>query len=212
MKALGILERAARKIAPGRAPHFIEPHLVKALKSIDAEGPVGRAKLSRTLGLGEGTIRTLIKHLENERLIETSRPGITLTKQGKKLASNLQLRISEAADFPKSSLTVGSFNMVILVKNAADAIKGGLEQRDAAIKVGAQGATTLIFKRGKLSMPLVREDVFTEAPAVREALISKFKPEENDVVIIGSANDKLTAEFGAIAAALETLKAANHMA
>ena len=203
----GILERATAKLAPGRAPFFIEAHLVKALMMIDSEGPVGRVKLSKTLGLGEGTIRTLIKHLENEKLIEISKAGIALTSSGKKLTANLKSRISKEIEIPRSSLTVGPFNVAILIKNAAGAIKGGVEQRDAAIKIGALGATTLIYSRDRLNMPIVDEDVFRHVPTVCEALISKLKPQENDVIIIGSANDKSTAELGAIAAALETLKA-----
>jgi len=206
LKSIGILERAAAKLAPGRAPYFIEAHLVKALMTIDAEGPVGRVKLSKTLGLGEGTIRTLIKHFENEGLIKTSKTGIVLTNSGKKLTSSLKSRISKETEVPRSFLTVGPFNVAILIKNAADAIKGGLEQRDAAIKVGALGATTLIYGRGKLNMPLVDEDIFRDYPAIREALISKLKPQENDVIIIGSANSKSNAELAAIAATLETLK------
>ena len=207
LKSLKILERAAAKLAPGRAPQFIEPHLVKALMTIDAEGPVGRMRLSKTLRLGEGTTRTLIKHLENEGLIKTSKVGIALSNSGRKLTSNLKSRISLGMEVSQSSLTVGPFNVAFLVKDAADSIKGGLEQRDASIKVGALGATTLIFNRGKLNMPLVYEDIFRDIPEMREALISKFKPQEKDVIIIGSANDKLTAELGAIAATLETMKA-----
>jgi len=38
-------------------------------------------------------------------------------------------------------------------------------------------------------------------------IVSRLKPHENDLVVIGSAKNRLTAELGAIAAALETLKA-----
>ena len=206
-KLFGVLERAAAKLAPGRAPYFIEAHLVKALMTIDDEGTVGRMKLSKTLGLGEGTIRTLIRHLENEKLIKISKAGIALTSSGKKLTTDLKSRISKEIEIPRSSLTVGPFNVAILVKNAADAIRGGVEQRDAAIRIGALGATTLIYRRGKLNMPLVEEDIFRDQPTIYEVMISKLKPKEDDVIIIGTANDKSTAEIGAIAAALETLKA-----
>jgi hypothetical protein len=37
-------------------------------------------------------------------------------------------------------------------------------------------------------------------------LISALKPSENDVIIIGSANEKRAAELGAKTAALELLK------
>jgi hypothetical protein len=55
-----VIERAARKLAPGRVSYFMEAHIVKALRTIDDEGPVGRVKLSKALGLGEGMTRTLI--------------------------------------------------------------------------------------------------------------------------------------------------------
>jgi len=206
-KLFRTLEKATAKLAPGRAPFFIEAHLVKTLMTIDDEGTVGRVKLSKTVGLGEGTMRTLIKHLENEKLIKISKTGVTLTSSGKKLTTNLKSKISEEIEVPRSSLTVGPFNVAILVKNATDAVRGGVEQRDAAIKIGALGATTLIYRRGRLSMPVVDEDVFQHDPTVRYVLISKFKLQENDVIIIGSANDKPTAALGAIAATLETLRA-----
>jgi len=209
LKSLKTLEKVASKLAPGRAPYFIEAHLVKALKIVDSEGPVGRVRLSKILGLGEGAVRTLVKHLKNEGLIKISRTGVILTDSGKKLSSFLNSRISSETDVPQSSLTVGPFNIAVLVKNVADAIKYGLEQRDAAIKVGASGATTLIFSHGGLVMPRAEgEDIFKNIPAIRDVLISKLKPREGDVVIIGSGNDRLTAELGAIAAALETLKSA----
>lgn len=53
----------------------------------------------------------------------------------------------------KSSITLGKFNYAVLVKNMADAIKSGIEQRDIAIKAGAVGATTLIFKNGIFLIP-----------------------------------------------------------
>jgi predicted transcriptional regulator len=210
LNSFEVIERAASKLAPGRVPYFMEVHIVKALRTIDDEGPVGRVKLSKALGLGEGIIRTLIKHLVNEGLIKTSRAGIVLTKSGKKLSFDLKSKISKEVEVPQSSLTIGPLNIAILVKNAADTIKGGVEQRDAAIKMGALGATTLIFKHGKLSMPSGNQDAFKDIPAIREGLISGLNPRENDVLIIGSANDKSTAELGAIAATLETLKIAAH--
>jgi len=207
LKLLQVLGDTASKIAPGRAPYFVEAHIVKALTTIDSQGPVGRAKLAETLGLGEGIIRTLIRHLEKEELIEVSRQGIALTSLGENFVSSMRSSLGQAVEIPQCSLTVGAFNVAILVRRAAQAVRTGLEQRDAAIKVGALGATTLIFDRGRLTMPHVNGDVFRNVPRIHEVLASQLKPEENDVIVIGSANDGLTAEFGAIAAALETLKA-----
>lgn len=177
---------------------------------IDAEGPVGRIKLSKITGLGEGPVRTLTKHLENKGLIVTSREGIRLAEAGKKLTSDLRLYIGKKTKIPPTTLTVGPRNIAILVKNASHLVKAGVEQRDAAIKIGALGATTLIFNRGKLRMPDAGEDVSPKDSKVNNLLISELQPSDNDVVIIGSANDESTAEIGALAAILETLRIRNN--
>jgi hypothetical protein len=54
-------------------------------------------------------------------------------------------------------------------------------------------------------MPEV-EDAFNGNPPMLVELASKLQPQENDLIIIGSANDKLAAEYGAIAAVFETLR------
>lgn len=206
MKSLKIIERVAEKIAPGRTPLFTEAHVIKALEEIEAQGKVGRIKLSKTLELGEGTTRTLIKHLQKEKLIKISRYGIELSEYGKKLFSTLRAEISKEIEVPPSPLTIGTFNIAVLVRDAGSAVKYGLEQRDTAIKTGAHGATTLIFSENKLTMPGVSEDVFRSIPSIRDNLLSKLKPKENDVIIIGSAEDRRSAEFGAKMAAFKLLK------
>ena len=203
---LSIIERVTRKIAPGRAPSFNEAQVVKALEIICAHGTVGRVRLSKELELGEGATRTLLKHLKKEGLIEGSRRGITFSEYGKKLFSNLRSKISEGIDVPNSPLTVGPFNIAVLVRNMAHGVRRGVEQRDTAIKAGALGATTLIFSRSKLVMPSSEEDVFKGISSIYDMLVSKLNPKENDVVIVGSGENKPSAEIGAKMAALELLK------
>ena len=203
---LSVIERVTRKIAPGRAPSFNEAQVVKALEIICAHGTVGRTKLSKELELGEGATRTLLKHLKKEGLIEGSRHGITFSEYGKKLFSNLRSKISEGIDVPNSPLTVGPFNIAVLVRNMAHGVRRGVEQRDTAIKAGALGATTLIFSRSKLVMPSSEEDVFKGISSIYDMLVSKLNPKENDVIIVGSGENKPSAEIGAKMAALELLK------
>ena len=207
MELLKVIERVASKVAPGRAPSFTEAHVMKALEIIGGAEAVGRIRLSKELGLGEGATRTLVKHLKNEGMIKVSKYGILLSEYGKKLFSDLRSRISEGVEVPPSPLTVGSFNVAVLVTDVARAVNRGVEQRDTAIKAGALGATTLIFSRNKLTMPPVEEeDIFKGIPSMREILLSKLCPEENDVILIGSGENKRIAEIGAKMAAFELLK------
>jgi len=198
--------RGYRKIAPGPAPSFNEAHVVKALEIIGKCGIVGRIRLSKELGLGEGTTRTLLKHLKNEGITQSSRSGISFSEEGKKLFSDLRSKLSEGVDVPSSPLTVGPFNIAILVRDSAQAVGSGMEQRDIAIKSGASGATTLVFSGNKLSMPTGEQNVSECLPLLHDELVTKINPKENDVIIVGSGENRELAEIGAKMAAIKLLK------
>ena len=209
LKLFDIIERVTRKIAPGPAPAFNEAHVVKALEMIDKYQTVGRIKLSKEMGLGEGTTRTLLKHLKNEGVTQSSRSGISFSEEGKKLFSDLRSQLREGIDVPSSPLTVGAFNIAVLVRNAAQAIGSGMEQRDAAIKSGALGATTLIFSKNKLELPQEEENLCESLPELHNKLVTQLNPKENDVIIVGSGENRDSAEIGAKMAAIKLLKSNN---
>jgi len=208
LEILEAVNRVAAKIAPGRLPSFAEAHVMKALEDISLQQTVGRMKLSKDLCLGEGGTRTLVKHLKNEGLIDVSKAGIALSAGGRKLLSSLRTMMSEQIEIPSTPLTVGPFNVAVRVRGMKDSVKYGLEQRDAALMAGAKGATTLIFAKNRLTMPGTKEDVSKSESTLLVAL-SKLSLEEGDIIIIGSADEKIKAELGAKTAALELLKFKN---
>jgi predicted transcriptional regulator len=206
LRLLEVIERVTRKIAPGPAPSFNEAHVVKAMEVIGKYKTVGRIRLSKELGLGEGTTRTLLKHLKSEGMTRSSRSGISFSEEGKKLFSNLRSKLSEGIEVPSSPLTVGAFNIAILVRDSAQSVGSGMEQRDIAIKSGASGATTLVFSDNKLSMPKCVDDVSESTPKLHEELVTKLNPNQNDVIIVGSGENREQAEIGAKMAAIKLLK------
>ena len=206
MESLQQIKGIAKKIAPGRSPLFSEAHVIMALDEIESQGDIGRKKLSEKLGLGEGATRTLIRHLVREKLVIISKSGNNLSKKGVKLYSALRAVVSRGIKIPQSSLTAGPINVALLVRKASSAVKDGVEQRDTAIKAGARGATTLIYSKGRLIMPGVTGNVFKDNPSVHSAILSRLEPKENDVIIIGSAEDKRSAELGANMVAIQILE------
>ncbi len=209
LKLLEVIERVSRKIAPGPAPSFNEAHVIKTLELINKNQTIGRIKLSKELGLGEGTTRTLLNHLKKENLTQSSRMGVSLSEYGKKLFSDLNAKLSEGVEIPSSPLTVGTYNIAVLVRDSANFIGSGMEQRDIAIKSGASGATTLIFVGNKLSLPIRDEDISKSMPHLHDELINKLSPNENCVIIVGSGESKEIAEIGAKMAAIKLLKSNN---
>jgi predicted transcriptional regulator len=205
LRLLEVIERVTRQTAPGPAPSFNAAHVVKALEIIGKFGAVGRIRLSKELGLGEGATRTLLKHLKSEGLTRSSRSGISFSEEGENVFSDLQSKLSEGVEVPRSPLTVGTVNIAVLVRDSAQAVGSGMEQRDIAIKSGASGATTLVFSGDKLSMPSV-DDVSESTPLLHEELVTKLNPSQNDVIIVGSGETREQAEMGAKMAALKLLK------
>jgi predicted transcriptional regulator len=205
LEFLKVIKRVAGKIAPGRVPSFNEAQVAKALEVINSCGIVGRMRLSRKLELGEGIVRTFLRHATKERIVECSRHGIVLSECGRRLFSDLRAEISEGIEVPSSPLTVGPFNIAILVRNVAREVRTGVEERDIAFKAGALGATTLVFSRNKLIMPTDKKEAFKGTPSIHNMLVSKLNPKENDAIIIGSGKNRKLAEQGATMAALELL-------
>jgi hypothetical protein len=164
------------------------------LNLIGRHKKIGRKQLVEEVGIGEGSMRTILNRLKKQGLIVSSRGGHALTPKGKRfLGRPLQLVQIDAGP-----LTVGEIDVATVVRGVAGKVKRGIEQRDEAIKVGADGATVLVYKGGKLRFP----DGFMKVEkGLATLLIKLFEPREGDVIVVGTAKDVVKAEEGAKAAA-----------
>lgn len=187
----------------GPAPRFTNLHVWKTIYSIAENKIISRKKLTKKVGVGEGSIRTILSNLKKSNFIKITQTGVSLTEKGKKFLNRFALQTSQ---LPQTKLTVARYNFGVLIRKKVHKISSGIEQRDTAIKAGAVGATTIIYKDKKLVFPVARYSLETKEPVLANSLHSKFMPEDNDVIIIGSANSLKMAEEGALAAALELIK------
>jgi DNA-binding MarR family transcriptional regulator len=168
-----------------------------ALELIAKHERIGRKQLAKELDIGEGSMRTILNQLKKQNLITSSRGGHALTAKGRRLLG----KAPKFIQIDVGGLAVGKVSVATLVKKAGKKVKRGIEQRDAAIKAGADGATALVFRGGKFRFP---DGFLGVKKAINESLVKVFGPSEGDVLIIGSASDPLKAERGARASA-ETL-------
>lgn len=203
------LFKVAGKYAPSRNISFDVAHIFKALQLIEKRGHASRDLLSRELALGEGVIKTLIKHLKMQNIIYTANSGTKMTEKGRSIFSHISSSITVETNIPKCSVALGKFNYAVLLKQFNFAIKSGIEQRDAAIKMGAKGATTLLYKDRGFVMPSSDGtfNLLQKEPEICKLLINRLQPiEEGDVIIIGSDDiTKRSAELAAKSAALLTI-------
>lgn len=200
------LTKVATRYAPSRTLSFDMVHVFAALQLIEDAGKTSRENLCNELALGEGAVKTLVKHMKMHNLIETSNGGTKMTSKGTGICRELLATMPAELSLPTCSVALGKFNYAILVREFGFAVRSGIEERDAAIKMGATGATTLLFQDDKFVMPASTQDSLKKEPGIRKMLTEKLKPREGDVVIIGSADSNgKTAELAAKNAALLTI-------
>ena len=121
------------------------------------------------------------------------------------MLSELVLSMPAEMSISTCSVALGKFNYGILLRQMSYVIKTGIEQRDAAIKMNALGATTLVYKDKKFIIPNTNFDALHTEQNLHALLVQSLKSEEDDVLIICSDNKSETiAEFAAKSAALIT--------
>jgi len=184
----------------GGAPLYQPFHILKALWHIQQLQPLGRKDLSEHLGIGEGSVRKLLSYLEERFWVSTSRQGISLSAGGENLLEDIGLKAKEVH---AGNITVGEIDFAIRLRKLASAVANGIAQRDEAIKVGASGATTLVF-RGRLTFTDGFDVDESDSKAAR-VLRQDFGLREGDVLIIGCSPEPGLAADGAFAAAVLTL-------
>lgn len=204
MEQLEKLKKITASIRAGPAPYFELIHVVMAILTMGESPGIGRKELAKRLGLGEGSVRTLINKLKNNDLITVTREGCSLSEAGTELYNWLTKKISPLSEIDLKMVWGSQFSVGIVVKNGEKLVKKGIEQRDAAIKFGATSAMTLTFKSGKLLMPTLT-NLSEEFPEFASRLLNNFPLSEGDALIIVGANNYYNACQGAIAAALTTL-------
>lgn len=193
--------------APGPSPSFTTLHIVMALLALGDKGNLGRKRFTEELGLGEGAVRTIINRLRKHSLAKVDRSGCSLTEKGRKLYEALRKNIGEFIEFNGNMPWNYRYNVGVRVRDMAKFLRMGLEERDAAIRAGADAAMIITVQEGSLLMPGI-SNLSEEQPSFASRIVSSFKPSDGDVIIITGSDDKNKALYGALAAAYELLRKA----
>ena len=196
-------------------PTFDYVHIILALFIFDEnKNGLGRYRLKEELLIGSGTAKSLITKLRNKIsfisvLDGNIRKGHVLTEKGlaylKKIKKKMPL-ISEGDISVIQEIIIDSKNATAYfcqIKNCSEKLTNGIEQRDAAIKVGGLGATCLVYDGNQLVFPsgYVGNDNVNEY-FKKEIINLDSKLEKNDVIIIGLSENLNIARLAAVNAAL----------
>ncbi len=204
-KTIQILQNIVSRKGSSKVLTFSIPHVFKALQLLSRERFVSRATFGKEIHLGEGAVKTLISHLKEVKMIESTKSGNFLTEKGKKFSNQIQKIILKECLIKKCSLIPGKNNHAIILKDYAFAIKSGLEQRDYAIMYGSSGCITILFQENRFVFPSESKDCFSDDEKTKKYLLENLEPEEGDVIIVSSSDEQFVAEISAKNSALWTL-------
>nr|MDO8133263.1 hypothetical protein [Candidatus Njordarchaeum guaymaensis] len=191
--------------SPTVPPSFEKCDILAALifASVETE-PISRFALMTRLNLKEGPVKTLLRRLEqNGLIVRVGNKGHTLTNSGKEWITKIRQRIIDFKEVKVPTLSLTEFAYGVQLRNLAGLVKSGIEQRDRALLVGGAGATTLIFEGGDLRVPSVSKKVVDKKTL--KVLLSDFKLQEGDILIVGMGHTRADAQRGAFNAALSLL-------
>ena len=178
---------------------FNDANVYWALHVLSSGRRVGRKKLAEEIGVGEGSMRRIIDTLKDWDFILIKQTGITITKSGQAFLDQMPIKV---LDIQLEGSVVGRYQQAILALGCADKVVNGMEQRDAGIKVGADGCTTLVIRDGKLMVP-PDWNMDEEDPEMAYRIRKESGMTQSDALIIGGADTKAAAIEAALSAALQ---------
>lgn len=185
----------------GPVHRFADYHVYRTLLLLSDGRRRGRKPLADAVNVGEGSMRTIVEFLREKGYVDVKQTGIKISYKGQEFLRNLPIRMER---LEPSDISIAVRNVAVLVRNRAEKISLGIEQRDAAIKAGAEGATTIVIKGGKMLVP-PDYHLDKEKPEIARGLRKLLSPNDGDIVIVGAAEEFERAEDGALAAAFALL-------
>ncbi len=159
---------------------------------------MGRKRLAEEVGVGEGSMRRIIDTLKEWDFINIKQTGITITKAGLSFLEQIPMR---PVDIHIEESVEGEYQQGVLVIGGVGKVVNGMEQRDAGIKVGAEGCTTIVIRDGNLMIP-PDWNLDEKDPELAYRIRKDIGLTENDALIIGGSDTKTSAIEAAVTAAL----------
>ena len=193
----------------GPSPAYSPAHVIELLLILDSEQTMGRITLSKRLGVGEGSVRTMIKKLVESQMISVDAVGgCHLTDSGKLLVTDLRKVILATADVDLNEMGIALPSKAIQLRGLSLVNSHFTRLRDIGVRNGAEGMVIFIFKNGNFMFPLMTDEVSDVAknyPNITNCLKSIFSLNEGDVVFIAFSKELRLAEEAALSAAISLI-------
>ena len=178
---------------------FTDANVYYALYILSDGKRIGRKKLAEEAGVGEGSMRRILDKFREWNFVQIKQTGISITKAGLVFLDQIPVRL---IDVDLQGSVVGDFTQGVIVYGASSKIVNGMQQRDAGIKAGAEGCTTIVIRDGKLMIP-PDWNMDEQTPELAYKIRKDTGITADDVIIVGGGISKIAAVEAVLNAAFE---------
>lgn len=204
---IAIVKRATEP-RRGVAPRYRPYHVIKLLRLLYHREPLGRHALSRELGLGEASTRTLLRRLRELGVVEVDRVGgAILTELGRKAIREFMEFVPAIARVTQvlERLKLDREAVAALVSSTLLGDAKPVVIRDYIVKRGASAALIVRVDEDAAKIPPddVGEETFPELKRLREELDAK----KGLYILISYSGSEEQAEQALIEAILDIAEA-----
>jgi len=180
---------------------FTDANVYYALYLLSDGSRMGRKALAEGCGVGEGSMRRILEKFREWNFVDIKQTGISITKAGMAFLEQIPIRL---VDVDISGSVISSAQQGVIVYGAASKIGNGMQQRDAGVRSGGSGCTTIIIRDGHLTIP-PDWNMDEQTPELAYKIRKSTGITEDDVVIVGDAPEKIIAVESAINAAFDLI-------
>lgn len=177
----------------GNVPNFTKIDILRCFLRFNKN--LGRQELARELGLGEGTIRTILNILKSKKLLDSTKKGHFLSSKGQETLRGINDCVGMPKNITMQGIYPDSKKTGVLVRNMTG-LKELYKLRDIAVKNKADGAIILRFENRLYAPEFDYEQDYRE-------LEKYFDFRNSDVLVIAFADANKDAENGALSIAVE---------
>ena len=178
---------------------FTDANVYYALYVLSDGKRIGRKKLAEEAGVGEGSMRRILDKFREWNFVQIKQTGISITKAGLVFLDQIPVRL---IDVDLQGSVVGDFTQGVIVYGASSKIVNGMQQRDAGIKAGAEGCTTIVIRDGKLMIP-PDWNMDEQTPELAYKIRKDTGITADDVIIVGGGSSEIAAVEAVLNAAFE---------
>lgn len=172
-------------------PHYTDLDILKAFLKVSETK--SRAQLAQSLGIGEGSIRSILERLKELGLIDSSSKGHIYTNKGTRNLVKLN-DLVKFLDDPKLDFSSGMSSVALRVGHVGK-IKSDAKIRDSAVREGAEGAMILQYCGNPLKLRFP-SFAFDDKNIEKLSVLTHY--EKDDALIVVWAKTESLAMNGAI--------------